>query len=252
MGQIDRWNAVTILIEKGRELFLQPRQQIQFTGNHEADGLLNDLERYPHAYVLACVMDRQIKAERAWVIPFEISKEIGGFDFSLLTKLTLEKLQHIFIHKSLHRFNDKMAHYFHMAIASIDDKYEGDASKIWKDNPRSATVVRRFLQFNGVGIKIASMATNILARDFKVPMVDKLCIDISPDRQVKRVFSRLGLIAEDASNDELIYCARELYPDYPGIFDFSAWEIGRSWCRPYNTNCSGCYLDAYCPKIGVT
>ena len=55
-------------------------------------------------------------------------------------------------------------------------------------------------------------------------MADKLCIDISPDRQVKRVFTRLGLIAEDTPVEDLIYCARELNPEYPGpgIFDLSA------------------------------
>ena len=35
--------------------------------NNDANAFLNDLEKYPHAYVLACCMDRQTKAERAWM-----------------------------------------------------------------------------------------------------------------------------------------------------------------------------------------
>jgi len=35
------------------------------------------------------------------------------------------------------------------------------------------------------------------------------------------VFQRLGFISRNASNEELIYSARELNPDYPGIFDLS-------------------------------
>ncbi len=92
------------------------------------------------------------------------------------------------------------------------------------------------------------MATNILARDFKIPMQDKICIDISPDVHVRRVFKRLGFISDTRNIDELVYCAKELYPEYPGIFDLSAWEIGRNWCRPENPNCNICYLDKYCPK----
>lgn len=54
-----------LLVEKGKALYNSPRELVKFTGNNEADTLLNDLEKTPHAFVLACVMDRQIKAELA-------------------------------------------------------------------------------------------------------------------------------------------------------------------------------------------
>lgn len=97
-------------------------------------------------------------------------------------------------------------------------------------------------------LSLRAMAANILAREFKIPMKDYICIDISPDVHVKRVFKRLGFIPEDASNDELIYCARDLNPYYPGIFDLSCWEIGREWCKPQKPNCQNCYLNEHCPK----
>jgi len=92
------------------------------------------------------------------------------------------------------------------------------------------------------------MAANILAREFKIRMKDYICIDISPDVHVKRVFKRLKFISKNASNEELIYCAKELNPKYPGIFDSSSWEIGRNWCKPQKPHCKDCYLDKYCPK----
>jgi len=239
---------VETLINRGNELFDAPKITIKFTGNSEADSLLNDISSFPHAYVLACVMDRQIKAERAWAIPYSISKEIGSFKFNKLLKLDLATLRQIFKKRKLHRFNDIMAENFFYAIQLIHNKYQNVASNIWNDNPKSATVVRRFLEFKGVGVKISTMAANILARDFKIPMKDKICIDISPDVQVKRVFTRLGFISKDTSNDGLIYCAREFNPEYPGTFDFSAWEIGREWCRPQNPDCKNCYLNKFCPK----
>lgn len=240
---------IEILIQRGNELFAQPPKKVNFTGNEEADTLLNDLNQFPHAYVLACVMDRQIRAERAWLIPYLVSKEIGGFDFEVLLQLDLNYLNQIFEKKSLHRFNNIMAENFYSAIQLINNKYNNDASNIWQNTPKSATVVRRFLEFKGVGIKIATMATNILCREFKIPMQDRICIDISPDVQVKRVFTRLGFISRNSSNDELIYYAKELNPEYPGIFDLSAWEIGREWCRPNNPDCNKCYLEQFCPKI---
>ena len=242
-------NIVSTLIQMGNDLFKKPYEKQKFTGNSDADNLLNDLQNYSHAFVLACIMDRQIRAEKAWMIPYEIKTEIGTFDFTQLLSHNLDNIKKIFIKRKLHRFNETMANNFYLGIRMIHDVYEDKASNIWKGLPKSATVVRKFLQFQGVGVKIASMATNILARDFKIKMADKLCIDISPDVQVKRVFTRLGLITMAATNDELIYCARELNPEYPGIFDLSAWEIGRNWCRPKAPYCDNCFLEKWCPKV---
>ena len=239
---------VNILIEKGNELFKQPYKYIEFTKNKEADKLLNNLKDFPHAFVLACVMDRQIKAERAWLIPYEISEEIKGFKISQLLRINQEDMVQIFKRKSLHWLNKIMGKNFYLATHKIHNNYQDDASKIWKGNPRSATIVRRFLEFDGVGVKIATMATNTLARHFKIPMKDYINIDISPDVHLKRVFKRLGFISENASNEELIYCARELNPTYPGIFDLSCWEIGRNWCGPNKTICEECYLNKNCMK----
>ena len=61
------------LVEHGQNLFRAPKQTVQFTKVLKADALLNDLDAYPHAFVLACVMDRQVKAEKAWLIPYRIS-----------------------------------------------------------------------------------------------------------------------------------------------------------------------------------
>ncbi len=250
--EFQRWKQIpALLIRRGEELLAQPYQKIEFTHNSLADDLLNDLTNYPHAFVLASVMDRQIKAERAWLIPYQISLELSSFKVANLLSTSLETLTAIFTKKHLHRFNTDMATYFHLAVRKINEQYNGDASKIWRNNPGSASVVRRFLEFDGVGVKIATMAANILVRDFKIPFKDKLCIDISPDVQVMRVFKRLGLIKDNASGDGLIYCARELNPEYPGIFDVSTWEIGRYWCRPNpeHLRCGECYLDKYCLKI---
>jgi endonuclease III len=76
------------------------------------------------------------------------------------------------------------------------------------------------LEFNGIGSKIASMAANALARDFKVPFRDYYSIDISADVHVRRVFGRLGLPSPDATVEQLIFRARALHPQFPGLLDF--------------------------------
>lgn len=224
----DQNKIIEFLIKEGRHRLSRPRQQYSFeTGISEAERLLNNLEHFPHLFVCACVMDRQIKAGRAWSIPYLIGKEIGGFEFHKFAEIKLSQFKEIFNRLKPHRFNEKMAGYFYSAVQDIHIKYADDASQIWADKPKSALIIRRFLEFGGVGIKIANMATNILARDFKIPMLDFSSIDIAPDVQVKKFFVEKGLLRKEASNEELIYRAREIYPEYPGILDIVAWEMGR-------------------------
>ena len=243
-----RHKIAEILIRRGKQLLNDPYKKEEFTKNPEANNLLDDIDRFPHAFLLGCIMDRQMKAEKAWLIPYEVSREIGGFEFSRLLKISQKEFKRIFKQKRLHRFNDIMAENFYFGIQKIHKSYNNDASNIWKRRPKSATVVKRFLEFKGVGIKIATMAANILVRKFRVPLSDYICIDVSPDTHVVRVFKRLGFISTYDSKDELIYSARELNPKYPGIFDLSCWEIGRNWCGPQKVDCKSCYLNLYCPK----
>lgn len=235
------------LVEYGEKLFNAPRKPHQFTKVEEADRLLNDLDSHPHAFVLACIMDRQIKAERAWIIPYKFMEKLGDFSMLTLRSLSLDEVRDLMSKpEPLHRFVDSMAQFFYSGINRITSNYNDDASKIWSNTPSSAAVIYRFLEFDGVGPKIASMATNILARDFKVPFSDYFSIDISADVHVRRVFGRLGLTSKDATIEQLIYRARSLHPEFPGLMDLAAWEIGRNWCRPKKADCQSCFMKDLC------
>jgi len=237
-----------LLIARGEELLAQPRRPVSYAKHPEADALINNLKRHPHAFVLGCLMDRKVKSEKAWRIPYLIHHRTGTASFGELAALTEESIRKAMAGPpALHVYVRDMADIFYAAVQRIATEYGGDASRIWRGRPSSAAIVRRFLEFHGVGPKIATMAANSLVRDFKIPVRDKNSIDISVDVHVRRVFGRLGLIRPDASVDEIIYRARELSPDYPGIFDLAVWEIGREWCRPKQPVCEGCIMKKYCP-----
>ena len=68
----------------------------------------------------------------------------------------------------LHRFVDIMSGYFYSAVQRIHEQYADDASNIWTGEPSSADVVYRFLDFDGVGPKIASMAANKAKNRFTI------------------------------------------------------------------------------------
>ncbi|WP_083773167.1 hypothetical protein [Methanolacinia petrolearia] len=220
-GKEQEEEIAKLLICEGEKQLNNPPDYIEFTYTEPADTYLNDLKNHPHHFLLACIMTPQIRANRAFGIPCQISEKIGGYAFKSFLKTSKEEFINIFQELSLHCFNERCGRTTSLVIQRIAEEYDGNAANIWSDNPSSCAVVRRMLEFYGAGIKVATMTANVLARDFRVPMSDMVCIDVSPDVHVKRVFLRLGLINENDGPDVLIYKARELNPKYPGIFDLS-------------------------------
>lgn len=242
-------DTITILLNEAQKVYDEacgkPIEGLRYTNNEDVDKGLRDIVGKPYLFVLACVMDRQIQAEKAWAIPHSVCQYFAINDFRGLAELTKEEIVECFKEKNLHRYNEIMAESFYSAVQRIQRVYNGDASLIWKGRPSSAEVVYRFLCFDGVGIKIATMATNLLARDFKVKFKDKKAIDVSPDIQVCRILCRLGLIESEERN-AAIYKAKELNPDFPGIIDGVCWEYGRKYCHPQKPECKKCPLKAGC------
>ncbi len=83
MDTLNNEKLVSRLIEDAKKKLVAPRVALDFeTGIPEAEEILNDIERHSHIFVLACVMDKQIRAGRAWAIPYRVGRELGGFDFA--------------------------------------------------------------------------------------------------------------------------------------------------------------------------
>jgi endonuclease III len=194
-------------------------------------------------------MDRQIKTEKAWLIPYRIYQRLSNkFRMEIPRNLSKRDVAHLMPKpEPLHRFVKTMSGLFYSAIRKILWKYEGKAALIWSGRPSSAEVVYRFLEFKGVGLKIASMATNILARDLKIPFADYSSIDILADAYVCRVFGHLGLCPSNANAEQVTYKARAPHPEFPGVIDLPCLEIGQKWCKPSVPECRKCHMNDLCP-----
>lgn len=236
------------LIENGRSRLAAPIRSVPFTGIAVYDELLNDLAGHPHAFVFACLVDRQIRAELAWSVPGRVRERLGGtFELDTLARLSEDDWVELIRKPSvIHRLPETMANTLHLATRRIVEQWDGNAAAIWNDRPGSARLVRRFLAFHGAGPKIATMAANILVRDFHIDLADQRYIDISADIHVRRVMHRLGYVQANASVEDCIYAAREVSPAFPGIFDLALWEVGRSVCRPKSPACESCPLRELC------
>ena len=243
-----------VLLDEAKKVYKEEVEknssQTTFSNNEVIDIELHDLKNHAYMFVLGCVMDRQIKAERAWEIPHKVCAHFNVKNFQDLVVLTESDIVDYFKSANLHRYAQTMGGCFYKAVLRINKVYNGDASKIWSNNPSSASVVYQFLCFDGVGIKIATMAANILSRTFGIHFSDMSAIDVSPDIQVRRILYRLGLVEID-SRDAVIYKAKEINPQFPGLIDIACWKWGRDYCHPTNPKCNECPMKKVCLKKGV-
>jgi endonuclease-3 len=84
-------NNEHILVTLARQQFMNTeRETVHLVNEPEINAFLNDIEQYPYAYVLACLMDRLIKAEKAWSIPFYIKEAVGSFTINAWASNSLE------------------------------------------------------------------------------------------------------------------------------------------------------------------
>ncbi len=238
----------SILSKKHNEYMDADVIPFMFTNDPESDVFVKDIKTNPEAFFIGCLMDRGIKAEIAWHIPYKLRELFGSIKISDLEKLSYEEMEEVFVEKNLHRYKNIMADVLYKGVRLVSEKYDGNPANIWNNEKDSNIVVKRFKEFKGVGNKIATMAVNILYRDFKIPFKDLAGIDISPDSQVLKVFKRLGLIEDENNTYEVIAKAREMNKSFPGIYDVTTWEIGREYCHNVNPDCSNCPLNDYCPK----
>lgn len=258
---------VDVLIERGNAIVNSPRERFDFTRENtpglsngerhdrvEANDILNNIETYPHIFMLGCLMNRQYPVEKCWIIPYRFVKDnrIGSFSFSAIRGTRRELIADWMSNPPKHRFHRQMADVFYSSIQRIDREYSGDASRIWQGNPSAAIVREQLGAFKGAGAKIANMAAHILYHRFKVPMSDLTSIDMPIDTHICRVFQKLGLIRSDISTAQVkkavIAAARQFNPSYPAVFDRPVWLIGKNWCREQNPDCLACSMRNICPS----
>ena len=246
-----RSHIVNTLVRGGNHALHAERGPIKFSPKPRVNEVLNDIETHPHLFVLGIQMDRGIESALAWEVPFRVREELGlkSFDFAEFCEPSIEDLVKVFIGTGLHRYPAKMARIFHNTLGHIAQAYEGQAQRIWNDKPSSATLIKRFLQFDGMVLRMAAKAANSLYRDFKVALSDASSLDVAPEYFVRRVFQRTGFISRHSSDEELIYLARELHLKYPAVFDKPCLDIARTVCWPEKPNCRECRLNRGCLKF---
>ena len=181
-----------------------------FTRDSEADRLLMD---DPFAFLIGVIVDYQMPAERAWILPHRLKLRLRGWGPTYLAEHADEVVAAFAEPPKLHRFPNQ--------------------------TPRFVVA--------GISQKKAAMAVELLERDLGVTVRELGGSDVAYDVHLRRVMLRTGLAERDAV-DHMVAVARVLHPERPGELDFPLWDIGRSWCHKTDPQCAPCVLADVCPR----
>ena len=200
----------------------------------------------PVFFVLCCVADKNADADIVWNIPNHVPNK----SFPEIEKFSREQWEKILKDAGYNR-PTKVSMEYVLAIKQIRNKYDGHAEKIWTESKSFSEIIVKFLEFKGIGKKIATMAANMLSRYAGVGynFSDKHFMDISPDTHVKQIFNMLGFVDDEHADDTniVVYMARALNPDAPYLLDYPCYDIGKHYCKKRGQKkCADCPVKNWC------
>ncbi len=239
--------AAAALRAYGEELADSGGAQIggSFTDVPEADALI---KASPEAFLLGVLFTQGITAERAWAGPYLLRERLGHLDVVRLASDQGEVAAAVAVPPALHRFVHTIPVWIVAAAQRLVSDYDGCAANVWRPGSHVVEVMRRLLEFDGIGMKKAVMTVEILMRHFSVALEGAECGSVAYDVHVRRVFLRAGIIAEDTP-EAVREAASLACPDAPGTLDLATWLVGRDWCRPTEPRCTECRLGEVCPRL---
>jgi uncharacterized HhH-GPD family protein len=165
----------------GRQATEEPSMtaRLPFTGNDEADTLLSE---DPLALLIGFALDQQVTVQKAFSGPWELRRRLGHLDARRIAETDPAELDRVFRERpALHRFPGSMAGKVAALCAAIADRYDGDASRIWREAKDGPDLQARLLDLPGIGEMKARTILAILGKRLGValPGLD----DVMPKHQ---------------------------------------------------------------------
>jgi uncharacterized HhH-GPD family protein len=199
------------------------------------------------AFLAGVIGDYQMPAERAWAVPYHLSRRIGGWGVELVADGSDRVLEAFLGPPPLHRFPTQSARWLVAGAQRVIDDFGGEAGAVWNDRPTARQLQARLAEFIGISQKKAAMAVEILNGQLGVDIGELSGSDIAYDVHVRRVMLRTGLAERDEVN-HMVGAARLANPERPGALDLPMWEIGRTWCHARRPECTRCVIGDVCPR----
>jgi uncharacterized HhH-GPD family protein len=143
--------------------------RLYFTDSDEANTLI---AADPMALLIGFALDQQVSVPKAFMGPLVLRERLGSIDPRTLAGADLEP---VFREKpAIHRFPGSMAKRVHELAVHILERYDADASRVWKDADDSTQLRANLEGLPGFGeMKVKSLGA-VLANRFDVAAAQDL------------------------------------------------------------------------------
>jgi len=141
---------------------------LPFTGNDSADLFLSE---DPLALLIGFALDQQVTVQKAFSGPWELRTRLGHLDARRIAETDPAELDRVFRERpAIHRFPGSMAGKVAALCAAIAERYDNDASRIWKDAKDGRDLEARLLGLPGIGPMKAKTILAVLGKRYAVAL----------------------------------------------------------------------------------
>jgi uncharacterized HhH-GPD family protein len=143
--------------------------RLHFTDSDEANALIAS---DPMALLIGFALDQQVPVQKAFSGPLVIKERVGSLDADALLAADLDA---VFREKpAVHRFPGSMATRVHDLVAHIQERYDGDAGRVWRDAGDAQQLRANIAGLPGFGeMKVKALGA-VLAKRFGVSAAEEL------------------------------------------------------------------------------
>lgn len=146
--------------------------RLHFTGNDEADALL---AADPMALLIGFALDQQVPVPTAFQGPLKLKQRIGTLDPGRIATTDPAALEAAFREKpAIHRFPGNMARRVQDLAAFVEERYGGQAERLWTEAGDATELGRRIGELPGFGEMKVKALGSVLAKRFGVKAADGL------------------------------------------------------------------------------
>ena len=150
--------------------------RLPFTGNDEADTLVSEDAL---ALLIGFALDQQVTVQKAFSGPFDLRQRLGHLDARRIADTDPAELDRVFRERpALHRFPGSTAGKVQALAKAIAERYDGDASKIWREAKDGRDLQARLLDLPGIGEMKARTILAILGKRLGVSLPG--LVDVMP------------------------------------------------------------------------
>jgi len=135
---------------------------IQITGDADADKVLDES---PFALVVGMMLDQQYPMEHAFRGPHKLLGRFGTLDPAAIAAADPEEFADLCsTPPAIHRYGRSMAGRLQSLAALVEEKYDGDASRIWTGATSGKDLLDRVQELPGFGKQKAQIFVALLAK----------------------------------------------------------------------------------------